>query len=61
MFVPPSLCVYTSSMLLYEQKKQTVTICCKLKLLITVSLLQHSSALNILSVENKNSRETEQQ
>lgn len=55
-FVPPSLCIYTSLILLYEQQKQTVTICCKLKLLITMSVLQHLSALNILSVENKNSR-----
>ena len=56
MFVLPSLCIYTYSILLYEQQKQTVTICCKLKLLITMSVLQHLSALNILSVENKNSR-----
>ena len=61
MFVPPFLCIYTSLILLYEQQKQAVTICCKLKLLITMSVLQHLSALNILSVENKNSRETQQQ
>lgn len=47
--------------LVYEQQKQTVTICCKLKLLITMSVLQHLSALNILSVENKNSRKSQQQ
>lgn len=45
--------------LVYEQQKQTVTICCKLKLLITMSVLQHLSALNILSVENKNSRKSQ--
>lgn len=39
-------------------QQQTVTICWKLKLLITMSVLQHLSTLNVLSVESKNSRET---
>lgn len=49
--------------LVYEQQKQIVSICCKLKPLITInmSVLQHLSALHILSLENKNSRKFRQQ
>ena len=59
--LPPSLYLHLLDFLVYEQREQTVTICYELKLLMTMSVLKHLSALNILSIENKNSRKSQQQ